>query len=61
MSLFIGKSSALDRGEYHGLKLTDQVLKLMEKVIGKIIRECIVIDGMWFVFMPGSGTTMLFS
>ena len=26
VSLFKGKSSALDRGNYHGLKLTDQVL-----------------------------------
>ena len=57
ISLFKGKGSALDRGNYHGLKLTDQVLKVVERVIEKIMRECIVIDDMEFGFMPGCGTT----
>ena len=30
-----GKDSALDRGNYHGLKLTDQVQKVVERVIEK--------------------------
>ena len=57
ISLFKGKGSALDRGNYHGLKLTDQVLKVVERVIEKIMRESIVIDDMEFGFMPGCGTT----
>ena len=57
MGLFKGKGSVLDRGNYHGFKLTDQVL--VARVIEKIIRECIVIDK--FVFMPGHGTTELSS
>ena len=35
VSLFKGKGSALDRGNYCGLKLTDQVLKEVEKVTEK--------------------------
>ena len=42
---------------YRGLKLVDQVLKVVERVIEKMIRECIVIDDMQFGFMPGRGTT----
>ena len=53
VSLFKGKGSALDRGNYRGSKLTDQLLKVVERVIEKIIRECIVIDDMQFGFMPG--------
>ena len=56
-SLFKGKGSALDRGNYRGLKFADQVLKVVERVIEKIIRECVVIDDMQFGFMPGRGTT----
>ena len=55
--LFKDKGSALDRGNYCGLKLTDQVLKVVERIIEKIIRECVVIDDMQFGFMPGRGTT----
>ena len=49
--------STLDRGNYHNLKLPDQVLKGVEKVIEKIIRGFIVIDDMQFAVMPGRGTT----
>ena len=57
VSLFKDKGSALDRGNYRGLKLTHQVLKLVKKVVEKIIREFIVIDDMQFGFMPGRGKT----
>ena len=57
ISLFKDKGSALDRGKYCGLKLTDQVLKIVKRVIEKIFRECVVIDDMQFGFMPGRGTT----
>ena len=49
VSLFKGKGSALDRGNYYRLKLTDQVLKVVERVIERIIRKCVVIDDtVWF-------------
>ena len=57
MSLFSSKCSAMDRGNYRGLKLTDQVLKEVERVIEKISRGCIVIYDMQFSFMPGRETT----
>ena len=40
-----------------GLKLLDHVMKGIERVIEKIIRERISIDDMQFGFMPGRGTT----
>ena len=58
--LFKGKGSAVDRRNYCGLKLTDQALKVVERVIriAKILRECcIVIYDTQFGFMPGRGTT----
>ena len=57
MSLLKGKGSALDSGNYCGLKLTDQVLKVVKRVTEKTIRECILIDDMQFGFMPGCGIT----
>ena len=45
------------RGNYRGLKLLDHVMKGIERVIEKIIRERISIDDMQFGFMPGHGTT----
>ena len=52
-----GKGDALERGNYRGLKLTDQVLKVMERVVEKLIRQKVDIDEMQFGFMPGRGTT----
>ena len=57
VSLFKGKGSALDRGNCRGLKLPYQGLKVVERVIEKIIRECIITDDIQFGFMPGRGTT----
>ena len=55
--MFKGKGSPLDRRNHRGWKLIEQVLKRVEKVNEKIIRESIVIDDMQFRFMPGRGTT----
>ena len=57
VSLFKGDGSPLDRVNYPGLKLTGQVLKVVERVIEKIIRKRIVTDDMQFGFMPGCGAT----
>ena len=57
INIYKGKGDALERGNYRGLKLLDHVMKGIEKVIEKIIRERISIDDMQFGFMPGRGTT----
>lgn len=60
INLYKGKGDALDRGNFRGLKLTDQVLKIMERVIEVIIRSQISIDSMQFGFMPGRTTDAIF-
>ena len=57
ISLFKGKGDALERGNYRGLKLTEQVLKVIERIFEKIIRGIVDIDDMQFGFVPGRGTT----
>ena len=57
VNCFKGKGDALDGGNYRGLKLVDQVMKVIERVIGKLLRERIDIDEMQFGFVPGRGTT----
>ena len=59
LNLYKGKGEALDRGNYCGLKLTDQVMKLLERVLDSSIRKMVNIDDnvMQFRFVPGRGTT----
>ena len=57
INIYKGKGDALTRGNYRGLKLLDHVMKGVERVIEKIIRQRILIDNMQFGFMPGRGTT----
>ena len=57
VSLFKGKGDALDWNNYRGLKLTDNVLKLIERVVENIIRETVNIDEVQFGFCPGRGTS----
>ena len=57
MNLYKGKGDALERGNYRGLKLTDQVMKLLERVLDSFIGEIMDIDTMQFGFVPGRGTT----
>ena len=56
-NLYKGKGEAIDRGNYRGLKLTDQVLKMVERVLESSIREMVNISGMQFAYVPGRGTT----
>ena len=46
VSLFKGKEDVLDRSNYRGLKLTDLVLKVIERVVENIIRATVNIDKM---------------
>ena len=57
LNLYKGKGDALERGNYRGLKLKDQVMKLLERVLDSFIREMEEIDAMQFGFVPGCGTT----
>ena len=36
--LYKGKGDALDRGNYRGLKLTEQVMKVLERIVDGLIR-----------------------
>ena len=47
----------LERGNYRGLKLTDHILKIAERVIEHLVRQQVDINEMQFGFMPGRGTT----
>ena len=51
------KGEAIDRGNYRGLKLTEHVLKVVERIIEVVIRDVANVDDMQFRFMPGRGTT----
>ena len=57
LNLYKGKGDALECGNYRGLKLTDQVMKLFERVLDSFVREMVDIDAMQFGFVPGRGTT----
>ena len=46
VSLFKGKGGAINRSYYPGLKLTDHVLKVSERVVENIIRETVNTDEM---------------
>ena len=56
VSLFKEKD-ALDRSRYRGLKLTDHVLKVIERVVRYIIQGAVKTDVMQFGPFPGRGAT----
>ena len=51
------KGDALERGNYHSLKLTEQVMKVLERIVDNLIRQLVLINDSQFVFVPGRGTT----
>ena len=55
--LYKGKGDALERGNYCGLKLTEQVMKILERIVDSLIRQLVSIDDSKFGFVPGRGTT----
>ena len=53
-----GKGDALDRGNYRGgLKLTEQAIKILERIVDGLIRQVVSIDDSQFGFVPGRGST----
>ena len=57
VNLYKGKGNALNRGNYRGLKLIEQVMKVLERVVEGLIRQRVEIDEMQCGFMSGRGTT----
>ena len=57
LNVFKAKGEAIDRGNYRGLKLTEHVLKVVERILEDIIRDVVNVNDMQFEFMPGCGTT----
>ena len=57
VNLYKGKEDALNRGNYRGLKLTEQVMMVLERVVEGLIRQRVEIDEMQCGFMSGCGTT----
>ena len=54
VNLYKGKGDALNRGNYRGLKLIEQVLKVLERVVEGLIRQRVEIDEMQCGFMSGT-------
>ena len=57
LNFYWGKGDSLERGNYRGVRLTDQTVKIAERIIEKLIKQQVNIDEMQFAFMPGCGTT----
>ena len=55
--LYKGKGDALDRDNYRGLKLTEQAMKILERIVDGLIRQVVSIGDSQFGFVPGRGTT----
>ena len=50
----------VDRGNYCGLKMTDQVMKVIERIVYGLIRQLVSTGDSQFGFVPGRGTTYAF-
>ena len=55
--VYKGKGDPLVCGSYRAIKLLEQPIKVLERVLEKRIRCQVSIDNMQFGFMPGKGTT----
>ena len=47
----------MERGNYRCLKLTEQVMKILERIVDGFIRRLVAIDDSQFGFVPGRDTT----
>ena len=50
VNVYKGKGDALACGSYRGIKLLEQVMKIIERVLEKRIRERVTLDKMQFRF-----------
>ena len=56
VTVYKGKGDALECGSYRGMKLLDQVMKVLERVIEARLRNRVNINDMQFGFSAGKGT-----
>ena len=56
VNVYKGKGDALECGSYRGIKLLEQPLKILERVVERRLRNMVKIDEMQFGFTPGRGT-----
>ena len=57
VSLLKGKGDAISRGNIRGLKMQNQVMKLIEIVLDRVTRSQVDINIIQFGFILGGGTT----
>ena len=57
VTVYKGKGDALECGSYRGIKLLEQAMKVLERVIERRVREKVNIDNMQFGFRPKRSTT----
>ena len=50
--LYKGMGDTLDRGNCRGLMLTEQVMKVLERIVNGLIRQVVSIDDSRFGFVP---------
>ena len=55
--LYKRKGDALERDNFCGLMLTEQVMKVRESIVDSLIRQMVSMDNSQFGFIPGRGTT----
>ena len=55
VSCYKGQEDGLEKGNYRGLKLTDNYLKKFERAIEKLIRQQVNVTEIQFDFKPGCG------
>ena len=55
--LYKGKGDAYERGNYPSLKLTEQVIYVLERIVDGLIRQLVSIEDSKFGFVSGRGTT----
>ena len=54
--MYKGKGDPLACGSYRAIKLLEQPMNVLERVLEKMIRCYVSIDNMQCGFMPGKGT-----
>ena len=58
--LYKCKDDALDRGNYRGLKLTEQAMKILERIVDGHIRQVVSIDDSQFALSQEEALQMQF-
>ena len=57
LPIYEGKGDPVECRSYRGIKLLEQVMKVVERIFEHRLRQQIEVDGMQFGFMKGKGTT----